>query len=132
MEGRLKVLLDTHVIVWALGEPEKLSARVRAEVFEAGCDVLFSPVSSYELSLKHTLGRLPNVAPLLADYERYLREAGWTELPLSSADALAAGSLSPAHRDPFDRLLTAQAQRADAALVSRDAALDLFGVRRLW
>ena len=101
-------------------------------MFEAGGTVWFSPASAYEIALKHRLGRLPEARTLLASFETMLVGAGWQELPILSAHMQTAGTLPLDHRDPFDRILAAQALTDGLTLVSRDAALDQFGVRRLW
>ena len=91
-----------------------------------------STVSAFELTTKHRLGKLAIAEPLLADLSGYLVEQGFATLSLDMASAQLAGRLPGPHRDPFDRLLVAQAITADLALVSNEATFDAFGVRRLW
>lgn len=105
---------------------------VREAVFADGNDILFSAVSAYEMALKAQAGPFGDVDVLLSNYEASLGAAGWTELPLRSEHMLVAGSFPLTHRDPFDRMLAAQAICEDVVLVSRDKAVDQFGVHRLW
>lgn len=95
-------------------------------------DIFVSPVSAYELALKHELGKLAAATRLLADLPAYLDQQRFEVLPVSLTHAHAAGRLPAEHRDPFDRLLSAQALVGNLLLVSSDTALDLFGVKRLW
>ena len=128
----MRFLLDTHTVIWAANDDHRLSRRVRAQVFEEDVVVHFSPVSAYEIALKNQAGKFPDAQNLLRDYQRELEGAGWTELPLRSSHSLEAGRLPLVHRDPFDRLLAAQALVEDITFVSRDETVDQFGVRRLW
>ena len=91
-----------------------------------------SAVSAYEIALKHTTGKLPIANELLRDYQTDLTAVGLLELAVTAAHALAAGRLDLAHRDPFDRILIAQAQIEDLTLISNERRFDQFGVKRLW
>lgn len=124
------MLLDTHTLIWAAGEVENIPAATREVMAEA--DLMVSPVSAYEMNLKHASGKLPNVAAFLPILSAYLASLRIDVLPISLAHAQAAGRLPLTHRDPFDRILAAQALAEDLTLVSRDRKLDQFGVRRLW
>lgn len=86
----------------------------------------------WEISTKVRLGKLPVAAALEGDLLRYIHEAGYTLLAISPADALRAGRLTGDHRDPFDRMLAAQALTLDIPILSIDRQLDTFGIRRLW
>lgn len=127
----MRLLLDTHVLIWWSGDLEQISDRTRATILDAD-EVLVSPVSAYEMALKHQLGRLPGVADLLSDLSGYLSAQAFSVLPIGLAHAELAGRLPVVHRDPFDRLIAAQAQIEQVALVSGDTVFDAFGVRRLW
>ena len=128
----MRLLLDTHALLWwALDDP-KLSRPAYAEIADPANLVHVSPVSVLELATKHRLGRLPTAEALLADLDRYLRDQGFALLPLDLPSAQRAGRLPGPHRDPFDRLLIAQAITADLALVSNEVGFDAYGVRRLW
>ena len=94
--------------------------------------IFISAVSAYEMTFKLALGKLPVARRLLADLSGYLMRQGYEALPISLAHAEAAGRLPLHHRDPFDRLLAAQALAENLTLVSIDDKLDQFGVKRLW
>ena len=128
----MRLLLDTHALLWALADNPRLSPRAAALIGQAGSRLLVSAVSAYEICAKHTLGKLPEAAALAADFEAELAlvDAEW--LPITPAHAIAAGKLDMRHRDPFDRLLIAQALAERVPLVSIDMAFDGFGVERIW
>ena len=115
----MKLLLDTHVLLWAAGAPEQLSAPARALLADAANDLLFSAASVWEITIKRSLGRADfRVDPRLL--RRGLLDNGYAELPVTSAHALAVEHLPGLHRDPFDRLLIAQAQAEGLLLVTAD------------
>lgn len=126
------LLLDTHALIWALLEPDRLSQRAR-EAMEDPVNTLFvSSASAWEISTKHRLGRLPEASVLVSGYEEHLERLGAVELPITASHALLAGGLDGVHRDPFDRMLAAQAVIEGIPLVSKDAAFQLFPVRIWW
>lgn len=127
----MNLLLDTHALIWFATDLDKLPP-VTLETIYAAPVVMVSPVSAYEMTFKHRLGKLPVAQRLLVDLPGYLRQQRFDALPVSLAHAEAAGRLPPEHRDPFDRILAAQALVDDMTLVSSDKAFDLFGVKRLW
>lgn len=129
----MTVLLDTHAFVWAVTAPERLSTTARETISEATTSLLISAASAWEMSIKHRSGRWPEVAVLVRQYDQITQRLGAHPLPLSSAHALAAGSLEWEHTDPFDRALAAQALREGVPLVSRDAAFaSLAGLSVIW
>ncbi len=103
---------------------------VRHRMDEGLCFV--SAVSGYEIANKFRIGKLPEASVMLRDFDRWVRELGFVLLPLTTAHAVRAGLFAGEHRDPFDRLLAAQAEREGLALLSNDGKLDGFGVRRVW
>jgi PIN domain nuclease of toxin-antitoxin system len=109
----------------------RLSRRARhaIEVAEAR---LISAVSAYEICLKHKLGKLPEAAVLADAFEDHISALDAEVLPVSLAHAIAAGKLEPTHKDPFDRLLIAQARIERVPIVSNEALFDRFGVERIW
>ncbi len=128
----MQILLDTHALLWwALDDP-KLSRPAYAAIADHDGLVHVSTVSAFELATKHRLGKLPIADSLLRDLAGYLAEQGFHILPLDLASAQRAGRFLGPHRDPFDRLLIAQAIGGDLALVSNEAAFDAYAVRRLW
>ncbi|CAN5136826.1 type II toxin-antitoxin system VapC family toxin [soil metagenome] len=128
----MRLLLDTHALLWWLAGDERLPVIVREAIADDANEVLVSAVSAYEIVFKHRLGRLDDVDVLISAFEPALLERGLLPLAVSVAHAVRAGYLAPSHRDPFDRLLIAQAQVEGLALVSNERLFDSFGVSRLW
>ncbi len=118
----MKLLLDTQLLLWAAGQPERLSARARALLKNPRNQLLFSAASLWEVAIKNTLGREDfRVEPRLL--RRGLLDNGYTELPVTSQHAVNIDSLPPLHKDPFDRLLLAQALTEGITLVTGDSLL---------
>jgi PIN domain nuclease of toxin-antitoxin system len=118
------LLLDAHVVLWALADPESLDPDARAAIVEPANDALVSASSVWELEIKRALGKLRLGPDLLGDLER----VRFGVLPITAADAVTAARLPAHHRDPFDRMLVAQATRLAAAVVTRDAAFSAYEV----
>jgi PIN domain nuclease of toxin-antitoxin system len=115
-----RFLLDTHVWLWLQSDPERLGSRLLQELADASNEILLSAASSWEIAIKHALGKLAlPVAPATYVPDR-LRRSGTTPLAVEHAHALRVAELPGHHRDPFDRLLVAQAQLLDARLVTAD------------
>jgi PIN domain nuclease of toxin-antitoxin system len=121
----MRVLLDTHILLWALIEPSKLNLQARATLENPGNEILFSAASIWEIAIKFALGRADfGVSP-----ERIVdaaRESGFVELAVRSTAALRVAALPPHHRDPFDRLLVAQAIIEPAILYTADDQLTVY------
>ncbi len=129
----MKLLLDTHALIWWWLDDPKLSTAARSVITDHGSEVWVSAASAWEVLTKQRLGKLPELpSDLSTSWTALLQADGFQPLSISTAHALRAGSHPAAHRDPFDRLLAAQAEIEQAVLVSCDTALDPFGVRRLW
>lgn len=128
----MKVLLDTHAFLWALVDPDKLGTKAREALENSQTKVFVSAASAWEIAAKYRLGKLTGATAIIEDYAGALRGLQARELPISSQHALKAGSYAQAHRDPFDRMLAAQAEIEGLTLVSRDAALRAFAVAALW
>jgi PIN domain nuclease of toxin-antitoxin system len=128
----MRVLLDTHALLWAAAYDELLSPRARHLIQSERNEVFVSAASAWEIATKYRLGKLPLAQALLDDFIPSIRSAGYIPLPISLEHALRAGRLTPEHKDPFDRMLAAQAIHEDLALISNDEPLDVFGVRREW
>lgn len=127
------LLLDTHALAWSLTTPDRLSEAARAAVADPGNDLLVSSATAWELAIKYQSGKWPEAEPLVRQYGAVLSELGARELPITGAHALRAGGLGWSHRDPFDRMLAAQALMENLSLVSRDPAFDdLAGLVLLW
>jgi PIN domain nuclease of toxin-antitoxin system len=116
------LLLDTHVLLWAAGQPDRLSAVARARLEDPAHALAFSIASLWEIVIKHGLGRADfRVEP--RRLRRGLVDAGYREIAIESAHALAVSQLPPLHRDPFDRMLIAQAATEGAVLLTVDPIL---------
>ena len=127
------LLLDTHAFVWSVGSPAKLSERARAAIADSTHSVLVSAASAWELATKSRLGKMPEAAVLVAQYEHLVTELRAAHLSISPTHALLAGDLDWDHRDPFDRMLAAQSVHERAVLVTRDRALrDFAPLKTLW
>lgn len=124
----MRLLADTHAALWLLGEDKRLSARADELLTDATNEVLLSAAVVWEISIKRSLGKLN--AP--DGFAKQLLDGGAVGLPVSIDHAEAVNSLPWHHRDPFDRLLVAQAGIEDAVLVSNDQRLSAYGVRVVW
>ena len=115
----MRILLDTHVLLWAAGVPERLTREARDLIENPETELVFSAASLWEVAIKHGLGRDDfRVDPHLL--RRGLLENGYTELPVAGLHAVALGSLPRMHKDPFDRMLVAQAQVEGITLLTAD------------
>jgi PIN domain nuclease of toxin-antitoxin system len=118
----MKLLLDTQLLLWAAGDPDRLSAAARALIGAPENEVWFSAASVWEIAIKRGLGREDfQVNPRLL--RRGLLDNGYRELPVGSEHAVAIDSLPPLHKDPFDRLLVAQARVEGITLLTADASV---------
>lgn len=128
-----ELLVDTHVLLWAMAEPEKLTPAADEALSDPDTVVWVSAATAWEIATKLRIGKLPGVDSLVLDYSRHLASWYATQLPMDSADSILAGSLTWDHRDPFDRMIVAQAIRRGLPLVSADKVFDsLPGVDRVW
>jgi PIN domain nuclease of toxin-antitoxin system len=132
VESRLRLLLDTHALIWWLAGDEALSGPAREAIADETNAVAVSAASAMEVATKFRLGKLPDAALLAQDFEAVVAEQGFDELAISVHHARLAGEMNIAHKDPFDRLLIAQALAEDMVLVSNEAVFDGFAVKRLW
>lgn len=128
----MRLLLDTHAFLWWVYEPRKLTAAAREAIGDDANQVLVSVVSAFEITTKFRLGKLDHAEIVARDVGAQLQEQGFAVLPVSLAHAERAGRLPGPQRDPFDRLLVAQALLDDLTFVSNEAVFDLYAVRRLW
>lgn len=122
-----RFLLDTHAVLWALAEPGMLSRPARTALEDARSEVFVSVVSGWEIAIKRALGKLE--AP--DNLEAAIRMQGFEPLLMTFQHAERAGGLPPHHRDPFDRMLIAQAQAEGLIIVTRDSGFSFYGVRTL-
>lgn len=128
----MRVLLDTHAFLWWLDGDRRLSRKARQLIGDEANAVLVSAASAWEITTKHRLGRLPGAAEVAADVGACVASQDFTPLDITLAHAQRAGLLPGPHRDPFDRMLIAQAQAENIPLVSNEAVFDQYGLRRIW
>jgi PIN domain nuclease of toxin-antitoxin system len=128
----MRLLLDTHTILWAmLGDP-KLSGRARSALENESNDVFVSVVCIWEIATKVRIGKMPEPGDLLRDPHSALERLGYRDLPLTLDHARLGGLLVHPHKDPFDRMMAAQALLEGLTLVSIDSVFDDLPVARLW
>lgn len=128
----MRLLLDTHALIWWLAGDAALSHRARDAISDEANGIAVSAASAMEVATKFRIGKLPDAALLAQDFEAIITAQGFNELSISVHHARLAGEMNIAHKDPFDRLLIAQAQAEDMVLVSNEALFDGFAVKRLW
>ena len=128
----MSYLLDTNTLYWWVFFPELLSERVRTLLADSDTTAYASAVSAYEMSYKHHRGRWPEVEPLVSAFEEAVAAERFGLLPLTARHAARAGAYPAEHRDPFDRMLAAQAQVEELTLVSNDRRIAEFGVGVVW
>ena len=128
----MRVLLDTHTFLWWMDDNVSLSATARGLIADEDNDVLVSAASAWEIATKYRLGKLPEAEAVATNVAVRIADEGFESMAISVADAERAGRLPGHHRDPFDRMLIAQALGHDLAIVSVDAEFDRYGVNRLW
>jgi len=127
----MDMLIDTHALICWMIDPARLSQTASHAIADAENAVLVSAVVAWELAIKINTGKIQPSSLLLALDAAFARQA-FVELSVSVEQAVKAGLLPLHHRDPFDRLLVAQAQALNVPIVSVDATLDRYGIRRLW
>lgn len=129
----MRYLLDTHVLLWAITDPDRLGAEARRTIADRSNPLVVSAVSAWEIATKQRAGKLPQADVLVGAYSRHLDRLGVERLPVTEEHALLAGSLQWEHRDPFDRMLAAQAMLESMPIVTGDAAFaELPGVATVW
>lgn len=128
----MKLLLDTHAAIWWWCAPGRLSARALNALQDPSNEVVFSAASAFEIALKHRSGRLPLPPAVVGNLERTVLEEGWRLLPISVRHAELAGGWDAEHRDPFDRLLAAQARLENLELVTADPAFRALAIACVW
>lgn len=128
----MKVLLDTHTLLWATLSPSDLSPKVARIIADESNVILVSAASAWEIATKVRIGRLPGAEKLEREFLDVMEDTGYTLMAIDAAVALRAGRFPAEHRDPFDRVLAAQALADDIPILSSDARLDSFGVQRIW
>jgi PIN domain nuclease of toxin-antitoxin system len=125
-------LLDTHTLIWAANENSRLSKLAASLIADTANTLLVCATSAWEIAVKVRIGKLPEAILLEKDFEAILKHAGYRLLPITASVALRAGRMQQEHKDPFDRMIAAQALSLDVQVLSADKHLDPFGVRRIW
>jgi PIN domain nuclease of toxin-antitoxin system len=128
----VRLLLDTHAFLWWLAGENALSPAARKAIADGKNTIFLSAASAWEIATKYRIGKLPGVASIVGDLGAVMADQGFTDLPISLHHAQVAGTLPGVHRDPFDRILVAQALLEKLLLVSNEQQFDAFGVSRLW
>lgn len=128
----MRGLLDTHALLWWLDGDERLSLPAREFIGDESNGIMVSAASAWEIAIKVRLGKLPGAVEVAARLAACLHQQGFAPLVIRLDHALRAGSLPDIHRDPFDRMLIAQAQVENLLLLSNEAVFDDYGISRLW
>ncbi|MEQ3550811.1 type II toxin-antitoxin system VapC family toxin [Pseudonocardia nematodicida] len=127
------LLLDTHALLWTLLEPDRIPGPTLDRIRDPRCELIVSAASAWEIATKVRLGKLAEAEAVVHGYSGHLVGLGARELPITSADALTAGSLSWGHRDPFDRIIVAQCMTRSYPLATADETLTAFpAVTTIW
>ncbi|MGO8952933.1 MAG: type II toxin-antitoxin system VapC family toxin [Rhodomicrobium sp.] len=128
----MKLLLDTHALIWWFEGNQSFSPRVRKLIEERQREIAVSAISAWEIATKVRKGKLAEARELIENFEDFLREQEFIPLPVTMAHAKLGGSLASPHKDPFDRLIAAQAQAEDVPVATCDPAFQTLGVRIFW
>jgi PIN domain nuclease of toxin-antitoxin system len=127
-----RLLLDTHALIWWFADDAKLSPAARAAIADPTSQAFVSSASAWEIATKHRIGKFPEAAELLRKLPQLLLKDRFGVLPIALEHALAAGALPGPHRDPFDRMLIAQATVERLQIVTRDPVFGEYGVVVCW
>ena len=125
-------MLDTHTFLWWMTDSRRLSEVVHRAITDETNEVLISAASAWEITTKHRLGKLPGADLIAADVAGAIANQGFGELAITVDEAARAGALPGPHRDPFDRMLIAQALTHNLVFISNESLFDRYGVHRLW
>jgi len=125
-------LLDTHALIWWVTADERISRELRQRLAQPAQDVFVSAATAWEIATKARIGRLDAPKALLRDFVEGVELLGFLPLPITLRHGTEAGGMPSAHRDPFDRILAAQARMERLDLVSCDPAFEALGVKTLW
>jgi len=128
----IRLLLDTHALIWWWTDDGRLPQPARAAIADAANMIVVSAVSAWEIADKHRVGKWPEVTPIIAGFQTIVLRSRFVLLPITAAHALVAGALDGPHRDPFDRMLIAQARQEQAPIVSADKVFRSYGVTVIW
>ena len=128
----MRLLIDTHALLWWLSDDPSLSDAARKAMAENSNVLLVSAASAWEIATKVRLGRLPGAAELAADFQGFMLREGFTTLDITADHGIRAGLLPGPHKDPFDRMLISQAMAENLPVVTNERTFEAYGVRRVW
>lgn len=128
----MRLLLDTHALLWWWIDDPQLSPRARDAISDPANAVFVSAATAWELATRHRIGKLGEAGEAVSRFDELAASDGFQHLPISYYHCLRAGGYAVEHRDPFDRMLAAQTELERLVLVTRDPAFGLFGVDTLW
>ena len=128
----MRILLDTHALVWWLYLPSKLSKQAGSLIADPTNEILVSAASAFEIALEYRLGKWPEIADLALGFSELITAQRMTIIGVTASHASMAGQLPGPHRDPFDRLLAAQSQLEDAPILTVDTMIGALGATVLW
>jgi PIN domain nuclease of toxin-antitoxin system len=128
----VRLLIDTHALLWWLSDDPSLSDAARKAMAENSNVLLVSAASAWEIATKVRLGRLPGAAELAADFQGFMLREGFTTLDITADHGIRAGLLPGPHKDPFDRMLISQAMAENLPVVTNERTFEAYGVRRVW
>jgi PIN domain nuclease of toxin-antitoxin system len=128
----LRALLDSHTLLWWILDDSSLTRKARETIADTGNLIMVSAASAWELAIKFRGGKLTRAADLVSDFSSAVDQEGFHLLPISADHGIRAGLLPGLHKDPFDRMLIAQAQAENVPVISNDGIFEAYGVRRVW
>jgi PIN domain nuclease of toxin-antitoxin system len=128
----MKLLLDTHVLLWWFTDSPRLSMKAKAAIADEKNSIFVSAASAWEIATKQRIGKLEQLPDVVDRYHELVTADGFIHLPITSVHSLRAGSYSMQHRDPFDRMLAAQSELEMLPLVTMDPAFSAFDCRTYW
>ncbi|MDH4413465.1 MAG: type II toxin-antitoxin system VapC family toxin [Rhizobium sp.] len=128
----MSILLDTHAFLWWVTADPRLSAAAKTAIDDPSTRRCVSSVTAFEIANKFRIGKLEMAGEIIESFDAVLGDAGFEKLAVTSSHALLAGQIPSGHKDPFDRILAAQAKLENLAMLTIDPAFDTFGIQRLW
>ena len=128
----MRALLDTHAFLWWLSDDPALARTARKIIAETKNTILVSAASAWEIAIKVRLGKLPTAANLVSDFCGQIEREGFDLLVISAEHGIRSGLLPGPHKDPFDRMLIAQAQAENLPVITNERVFEAYGVRCLW
>lgn len=128
----MRLLLDTHALLWWFTDDQRLSPNAREAMADEGNIILVSAASAWEVATKHRLGKLAEAAEAVSRFDELVAADGFQHLPITHFHCIRAGQYAVDHRDPFDRMLAAQSELEGVTLVSIDPVFKLFNTSLLW